>query len=611
MPGALHAVWAVAIAEARYARRLPRTWVFVGLGSAVVLAGYGFYFYAHGYFSSPSPAMGYFSPRFQASAINVYLLWFYLGAAAFLAFDTGTRDGRERIADVVDSRPIGNLAMLAGRLLGMLAVVWVPLLGVVVIVQLFGLVSRAVGWWLGDPVEPVAQAAFLLMDGLPILAFWIALVLLLVAAVRNRLLVVLVAAAMLGLQLWAYGAVPASLYGPLSLLSAQIGWASEIVPRFADIETVVQRGALILFATALVCVAAVATVRSDGLPVFRRLVVAAVFFAVGGLAVAWATARSLADADARKRWLAAHEDMAGAMRPDVERIAGDVVIAPGDQLELDIGITLAGPLDETGLTFSFNPGLRVERLDIDGQAVPFSHEDGLLVVRSPTAEGTTLRLAAAGVPDPRFAYLDSAVDWRERPPSNHLALLGTESALFDRRYVALMPGTAWLPMAGAHLDVPGGARDFHTVDLTVAVPPDWLVAGPGRREEVGRDDTAVRFRFHPKSAVAEVGLLAGRFERFAGAAAGVDLELLLHPEHLHNARLFADAGDALLARIEHYLTGVESLGIPYPLGALSMVEVPSRLRGYRGGWRMGTAMVFPGVMAVKELYRFSTYGTGA
>ena len=245
-----------------------------------------------------------------------------MAAAAFLAFDTGTRNGRERIADVVDSRPIGNLALLTGRLLGMLAVVWVPLFGVVLIVQLFGFVSRAVGWWLGDPVEPVAQTAFLLMDGLPILAFWIALVMVLVAAVRNRLLVLLLAAATLGVQLWAYGAVPASLYGPLSLLSAQIGWASEIVPRFADIGTVVQRGALILFASALVCVAAVATPRSDGVSTFRPLVVAAVLFAVGGLGVAWTTARSLADTDARERWLAVHEDAAGAVRPNVERIAG-------------------------------------------------------------------------------------------------------------------------------------------------------------------------------------------------------------------------------------------------------------------------------------------------
>ena len=51
-----------------------------------------------------------------------------------------------------------------------------------------------------------------------------------------------------------------------------------------------------------------------------------------------------------------------------------------------------------------------------------------------------MTLRAAGVPDERFAYLDSAVDWRRRPPTNHLPLLGTESALFDHRFVALMPG---------------------------------------------------------------------------------------------------------------------------------------------------------------------------
>ena len=73
----------MAVAEARFARRSPRTWVFVALGSGCVLAAYGYYFYAHGYFSVPMPSLAYFSPRFQSAAINVYLLWIFLAAAMF------------------------------------------------------------------------------------------------------------------------------------------------------------------------------------------------------------------------------------------------------------------------------------------------------------------------------------------------------------------------------------------------------------------------------------------------------------------------------------------------------------------------------------------------
>ena len=602
---ALDSVMAVAVAEARFARRLPRTWVFVALGSGSALAAYGYYFYAHGYFSAPAPSMAYFSPRFHAAAINVYLLWIFLAAAAFLAFDIGARNQRERIAEVIDSRPVSNLSLVAGRFLGLLLVAWAPMLMVVLVVQLFGWTSRAMGWWLGEPVEPVAQTAFIVLDAAPTLAFWIALVLALAALIRNRLFVMVVALGALGLQMWAYTAVPAYLYAGLSPLSAQPGWASDIVPRFAEVEMAVQRGALVLLAAALVGVAAVAHPRADGARASRYFAIAAVLAGAGALGLVWATLAGVDDVRIRDQWRVVHEgaDEASKELPDIEEIAGSIVILPGDRLEIDVRMSVAKPAGMTRLVFSLNPGMRIDRLAIGAEPVPFTHDDGLLIVdvlRALANDSATLALRAAGVPDERFAYLDSAVDWRRKPPTNRLGLLGTESALFDSRFVALMPGTAWLPRAGPSVARPGRRSDFHTVDLTVDLPRDWLVAGPGRREQVGGDGHRSRVRFRPEAAVSEIGLLAGRFERYATIADGVEVELLLHPEHLKTPEFFADITDTVVAEIERLFGEADALGIPYPLGALSLVEVPSRLRGYRGGWRMDTAMAMPGVLLVKE-----------
>ena len=603
---ALDSAFAVAVAEARCAGRLPRMWVFVALGCGSVLVAYGYYFYAHGFFSAPMPSMAYFSPRFQASAINVYLLWVFLVAAAFLAFDVGERNQRERIAEVIDCRPVSNLVVVAGRLVGLLLVAWVPMLMVVLVVQLFGWTSRTAGWWLGEPVEPVAQTAFLLVDGLPILAFWIALVLAVAALIRNRLFVILAVLAVLGLQMWAHTWVPAYLYAGLSPLSAQLGWASDIVPRFAEIDVAVQRSALVLLATAFACVAAVAQPRADGAPVARRVAIGAVLAGLGVLGVAWATVKGIDDVLVREQWRVVHQEAGEAFTtlPDVEKISGNVVIVPGDRLEIDVRMALARPAGQTRLVFSLNPGMRIGHLEIAGHLVPYSHEDGLLIVDLPPAlasDGPTMALRAAGVPDERFAYLDSAVDWRLRPPTNNLALLGTESGLFDRRFVALMPGTVWLPRAGPNFARPGWPADFHAVDLVVELPRDWIVAGPGRREDVGHDGQRARVRFRPEVAASEVALLAGRFERFAAMVGdGVEAELLLHPGHLETPEYFADVTDTVVAEVERLFGEADALGIPYPLGALSLVEVPSRLRGYRGGWRMETGMAMPGVLMVKE-----------
>ena len=184
-----------------------------------------------------------------------------------------------------------------------------------------------------------------------------------------------------------------------------------------------------------------------------------------------------------------------------------------------------------------------------------------------------------------------------------IAVIGADPGIFDRRYVALMPGLGWLPHAGS--DVPAGdprthPADYFEVDLEVEVPEGWLVAGPGRRETLGSGGGAARFRFRPGAPVPHVGLLASRFERRAIEAAGVEVEILVHPGHDRNLRFFADAAGEIRQRVEEIFGDAERLGLPYPYGGLTLVESPTSLRGYGGGWRMDTTQALPGVLLLRE-----------
>ena len=42
------------------------------------------------------------------------------------------------------------------------------------------------------------------------------------------------------------------------------------------------------------------------------------------------------------------------------------------------------------------------------------------------------------------------------------------------------------------------------------------------------------------------------------------------------------------------------MGLAYPYGAFSLVEVPARLRGYGGGWRMAAVQTAPGIAMLRE-----------
>ncbi len=599
---------AVALAEMRSARRLVRTWLFIVLSMLTGLLSYLYYAGIHGVTSSMSATIGSIQPRFLMASVGVFMLWIFVVAIVFLAFDIRARDQRDRMAEVLDSRAVGNLALLGGRLAGLVFIAWLSVLLLVLLIQSLGSIALAFDWPFGEPVEPVSMLAFLTIDAVPLLVLWGTVVILLATTLRNRLLVAIVALALLGAQLWVLFQLPLYLMPPLSGLSGFSNVLSDVVPRFATASELFQRACLLLLAAGLLLAAAATHPRPDQGSRARRLAAGVGLAAAGCAGIFFLAWQATAAMSQRADWLAAHQARQDDVAADVERIGGRVAIAPGDALELDLKYRLAIPEPLDQLVFSLNPGMTVKSLRLDGQAASYSHELGLLVVDlpAPLAVGSeaTLTLAAAGIPDPTFAYLDSAIDLpRQTSDAGGLTLLGSEASLFESGYVALMPGVFWMPVPGAATgrdDPERYGRDYYTVDLEVQAPTGWLVAGPGRRQESDR-----HFRFRPTAPVPEVALIASRFERRATTIDDIELELLMNPKHLRNVAFFADAADVIRERIKELFADAEKLGLAYPYGGLSLVEVPGQLRSYGDGWRMGSVQAMPGVMLLRE-YGFPT-----
>ena len=582
---------AVFLAEVRTARRLTRTWVLGVLAVGTTLIGYIFFAQLYGQISSFLPS-AVTSPRFLVGAYGGYLLWLLMGAIVFLSFDLGNREQRERINDVLDSRPVSNLQLLAGRLAGVIATLAVPMAVAFVLIQGIGTLGQTLDWPVRSTIEPVSLAVFLLADALPALLLWGAAVFLLATALCNRLAVVVAAFALLALGAWSLGRAPAWLLSIVALAPDRL--VSDLVTSIPNAATFVQRAAVVVVAAALVVFAAACLRRPDATSRVRYLVVGAALLGSGAVVVAGVIGQAHAELGKQAQWRASQESAAVASL-DIRSLTGEVRIDPGDALHVDVSMTVAVADASDGLWFRFNPGLETREVLIDDQPATFSHRDGLL--RADLAPGTnaviTATVRATGIPDPDFAYLDAAIDPRDVLGSSPLRDLGTAASLFDRRYVALMPAVHWLPGPLADRRSP---RHFLTVDLVVEVPDDWLVAGPGRRESLGGG----RFRFSPKAPVGQVAFLASRFERFATTVHDTELELLVSPRHTAPVRYFTDSVDDIAEVLERIVNDAAALGLPYPYDALSLVEVPARLRGYGGGWQMPSTLAPPGVLLLRE-----------
>lgn len=595
-------VWAAALAEMRSARRQVRTW-----GFGVLAVGMSFVFFVgtgaqHAQEGWISPVSEFPAPRFIMSTVGMPLLLVFLFGVIFLAFDVRARDRAERMVEVLDCRPVSNVEMLLGRILGVVATACVPALVLIVLVQAYGTVGGA----LGLPTEPVQYASlatFLFVDALPMFLVWAASVVLLAVVIRNRILVAVVAFGLFAAWvLW-------SQSRPLEL-SHLVGptffgnLVSDLLPRVADPATVLHRVTLVVLAVGVLFTAAGLHPRLDSRNRPARLAVAVALLGVGAAAMTGLVIHAWDGMESRDRWLAVHEASAANRGADIEHISGTVRIDPGRELAIDVVMRLIPTPAGAGreLVMSFNPGMAVEEIRIDGETTTATHQDGLLTVTPPpTGAGFELALRARGVPDPSFAYLDSAFDFAKDSTGrrNATLFLGRDASIYDKDYVALMPGVHWLPRPGANvgLDDAGTVeRDFYTVDLTVDAPLGWLVAGPGRRQATGDG----LYRFNPGAPVPEVALIASSFERRAIEVAGIELELLTSPKHFDNLAAFADAAGLLEDRVDELFGEARGMGLDYPYGNLSVVEVPATLRRCAGGWRMDTVQALPGIMLMNE-----------
>jgi len=598
-------VLGVARAELRLTRRLVRYWLFVGLASLFGLLSYVYYAVIHYFFSSWSATVSSLNPRFLVVLLGLYYIMIMMLGLVFLGFDLRARDTRERMVEVLDARPCTTLELLFGKYLGILLPAWIP---IVVIGALLAIIGSA----LKEPIELYSLIGFVVFMILPAFAFTLGLVFLVTLLVRHR---GLAAVLLIGLVVGMYAILfitPIWLIPMVDFTGAYTApFPSDIVSKILDWPSFLQRAGVLLAGLALVFLAAALHPRRDDT---SAAVKAGAGLALLALAVVLAGIPTLGNRtmlNNRKAWRAAHLARQDEPAPNVMAVSGLARISPGRRLELELELRFrapdAQPLDAA--LFSFNPGLEVGELtDGSGQSLSFSHEQGLLEVelgRTLSAgEQASIHLAASGKPDPGFAYLDGFKETLEISPwDGQIFLLGYEPIIFDRRFVALLPGARWLPASGTDVgrDDPNiRPTDFFNIDLAVELPEGWLVAGPGRRRDEGVTDGRSRFRFAPHAPVPGVALVAGRFESRSVEIEEITVEALVHPGHAGSLEVFSDSAEIIRDWLAERLSEAAELGLSYPYDGLTMVEVTGGLRGFSGGWRMDSTLAQPAMLLMRE-----------
>ena len=567
---------------------------------------------------------------FMASLLSWYLLLTTCGTI-YLGCNLRTQSIQNRIYEALESRPVANLELVIGRLLSFVVLTAIPVFFALIFVFLHGFVDRLFGLGYTDIPEVWSTLALVIVDVVPHLALWGVLALFLTMLLRSRLGgAILTCSLLLGwcaltlglplevleepsrvptvtLLMQAAPIFPLWLLDSLQSFSASANYPSELAPNFVTGSMIIQRLVMLLLVAALSCGAALLYPRSQ---VSRKSVVGVGVTCVV-IAVTLLTStvyRAWTNTQQSERWAAIHSQIETSEFLDLEHISGRVELKPAKFVFLDLTLSLNTP-EHSQLTegiFAFNPGFRIEELYLNGTRVTdYEFQDGLLRIPwEPTSSTVKLQVIALGTPRESFAYLDSGTKISELNGKSlrRLRNLGTNSTIFHPSYVALLSGAHWYPTPGVATgreNLDGRATDFHTFNLHITTKRDWLISAPGRRERIPNNSSDT-YRFHSSIPVPSIAVVSSRFVRRAITVEGVDFEFLISPRHASKLEHLASVGDELKVWLGERLKQARLFGLEYPYESFSIVEVPSSLRIFGGGWQMDSILGPPGMFLVRE-----------
>lgn len=444
---------------------------------------------AHANYSAYSSSINLVAPSDGIAVFSEICLTIFLVLMVLLCVDIRARDARSQMVEVLDSRPYTNAALVFGRLFGVFAMVWLSLVAMLLLLNVLGWLLPLTGAAFGGTMDPWSIYAFAVYMAMPALIFCGGFSVLMALLLRNRFLAL---AATLALVFVGFSLAEGKPYAAALAVDMagglQLAQSSEWGASFASEHWWMQRMGIVFIGLGFILFGVLIHPRLDSGLRLRQATFATLAVSAGVALVFGAYHWQVEKFKQVETWREMHASR--QFQPvDLLSIEASVKAQPGDLLSVDAKLEIRnrGEKALSTLLFTLNPGVEVAAIkDQRGQNLPFVHKRGLLDITFtetlPPAGTVLLAVTYHGIPDTKFAYLDSDVCLCDRSIHNGLEALrelGTDAGIFSDRYLALMPGLHWLPTPGTAI-ASAGERDFFELNLQVALPAGWTAVGPGK-----------------------------------------------------------------------------------------------------------------------------------
>ena len=523
-------------------------------------------------FASSMPLRGiYFLNLFQSLIVT------------FIICDITRKQRKAETREVLSARPIGNEQSLLGGFLGVL----IPFLVVDVIFMIACvLINIAIP---DSPVNLWVYLFYLLTRVLPSLVFITGLSLFVNRLVKLSFISWFI---LIGFLYFSYSFLITPLHGVLDFRgSLQTDVFSTMIGFTGTGDYLLQRGAFLLLGISLFYFSVSLMKRLPEAPrrkpyfIISATLLLVFSFGLGYIYINKFQTRLNNRIAYREAFLAYNE------YPTARVLTHDLVYRPGgDQFSVTSRMSIQNQkkvkMDQ--FLLFLNPGLKINKIESDGQNIPFRREHQIIIIERPLVPGECIELAMdyeggidedvyqINVSDENFFSFDIPYSYHEN--------YGKRRAFVSNGFTLLVPEVMWYPTTVPPVEFQASKEiNFTSYTLHVENSGGMTVLSQGEPMKEGDNVT-----FNNLQDLTELTLCMGKYEKRAIAIDSIAVEFYTYPGNDFYMNYF-DEWEALkkdnpnrekkLTEISKQCKDIieEGKPNPYPFKYLKLVEVPASL----------------------------------
>ena len=233
------------------------------------------------------------------------------------------------------------------------------------------------------------------------------------------------------------------------------------------------------------------------------------------------------------------------------------------------------------LFFSLNPGLKINKLLLNGTETEFSRNVHMLELKNPLmpGESATLDLNYSGTINEAACYLDVDDEKRLEPFSQMMYQIDKRHAFITNDFVLLTREDNWYPIPGAgygNSNKQWFARQFSDFNLSVETKAGLTAISQGTTIQ---DEN--KFTFTNKNKLSQISLVIGKYEKSSREIDGLNFNLYIKEGHNYFSKFLEDINDTIPSLVAESLKDFErTIDLYYPFESFSLVEVPVQFYSY-------------------------------